>query len=305
MKEIKKVLICGIGAIGSIYANKISEFDKDSLRVLVDEKRYAKYQTTPKIFNGKILELNYVLPENQDYKADLIIIATKNDGLSEAINNIKNFVGENTIIMSLLNGVTSEELIAEKYGWKHTLLSYFIGHSAMREGNKITFDGIGDIVFGIKDNNTEKNDIEIVKNYFDKLGISYKTPDNMLRSYWLKFMLNVSSNQPSAILKMTFGQMKDNPVFMKFMKEIMREVQQLAKAEGVTDTESMADEAIISFNKMIPEGKTSMYQDVEAGRKTEVDIFAGTVLELGKKHNIQTPYNAVLYDMIKVIENNF
>jgi 2-dehydropantoate 2-reductase len=305
MKEIKKVLICGIGAIGSIYANKISEFDKDSLRVLVDEKRYAKYQTTPKVFNGKILELNYILPENQDYKADLIIIATKNDGLSEAINNIKNFVGENTIIMSLLNGVTSEELIAEKYGWKHTLLSYFIGHSAMREGNKITFDGIGDIVFGIKDNNTEKNDIEIVKNYFDKLGISYKTPDNMLRSYWLKFMLNVSSNQPSAILKMTFGQMKDNPVFMKFMKEIMREVQQLAKAEGVTDTESMADEAIISFNKMIPEGKTSMYQDVEAGRKTEVDIFAGTVLELGKKHNIQTPYNAVLYDMIKVIENNF
>ena len=305
MKEIKKVLICGIGAIGSIYASKISEFDKDSLRVLVDEKRYVKYQTTPKIFNGKILELNYVLPENQDYKADLIIIATKNDGLSEAINNIKNFVGENTIIMSLLNGVKSEELIAEKYGWKHTLLSYFIGHSAMREGNKITFDGIGDIVFGIKDNNTEKNDIEIVKNYFDKLGISYKTPDNMLRSYWLKFMLNVSSNQPSAILKMTFGQMKDNPVFMKFMKEIMREVQQLAKAEGVTDTESMADEAIISFNKMIPEGKTSMYQDVEAGRKTEVDIFAGTVLELGKKHNIQTPYNAVLYDMIKVIENNF
>lgn len=305
MKEIKKVLICGIGAIGSIYANKISVFDKDNLRVLVDEKRYVKYQTTPKIFNGKILELNYVLPENQDYKADLIIIATKNDGLSEAINNIKNFVGENTIIMSLLNGVKSEELIAEKYGWKHTLLSYFIGHSAMREGNKITFDGIGDIVFGIKDNNTEKNDIEIVKNYFDKLGISYKTPDNMLRSYWLKFMLNVSSNQPSAILKMTFGQMKDNPVFMKFMKEIMREVQQLAKAEGVTDTESMADEAIISFNKMIPEGKTSMYQDVEAGRKTEVDIFAGTVLELGKKHNIQTPYNAVLYDMIKVIENNF
>lgn len=144
-----------------------------------------------------------------------------------------------------------------------------------------------------------------MKNYFDKLGISYKTPDNMLRSYWLKFMLNVSSNQPSAILKMTFGQMKDNPVFMKFMKEIMREVQQLAKAEGVTDTESMIEEAIISFNKMIPEGKTSMYQDVEAGRKTEVDIFAGTVLELGKKHNIQTPYNAVLYDMIKVIENNF
>ena len=298
-------MICGIGAIGSIYANKIDEFDKDSLRVLVDKERYEKYQKNPKIFNGKQLNLKYILPDNNDYKADLIIIATKNNGLSEAVKNIKNFVGEDTIIMSLLNGVTSEELIAEKYGWKHTLLSYFIGHSSMREGNKITFDGTGDIVFGIKDNRTEKSDIEIVKNYFDKLGISCKTPENMFRAYWLKFMLNVSSNQPSAILKMTFGQMKDTPEFMEFMKKIMREVQQLAKAEGVTDTESMIDEAIISFNKMIPEGKTSMYQDVEAGRKTEVDIFAGTVIDLGKKHHIPTPYNNVLYEMIKIIESNY
>ena len=305
MKEIKKVLICGIGAIGSIYANKISQFDNDSLRILVDKERYEKYKKNPKIFHGKQLNLNYILPENKDYKADLIIIATKYDGLFSAIENIKNFVGEDTIILSLLNGVTSESIIAEKYGWKHTLLSYFIGHSAMRDGNKVTFDGTGDIVFGIKDDKTDKNDIEVVKNYFDKLGITYKTPENMLRAYWLKFMLNVSSNQPSAILKMTFGQMKENPEFMKYMKEIMREVQKLAKAEGVIDTDAMIDEAIASFNKMIPEGKTSMYQDIEAGRKTEVDIFAGTVIELGKKHNIPTPYNNILYEMIKIIESKF
>ena len=207
--------------------------------------------------------------------------------------------------MSLLNGVTSEEILAEQYGWKHTLLSYFIGHSAMRDGNKVIFDGIGDIVFGIRDENTDKTDIEVVKNYFDKIGISYKVSDNMLRSYWLKFMLNVSSNQPSAILKMTFGQMKNNPEFMKYMKEIMHEVQNIAKAEGVKNTDTMIDEAIVSFNKMTPEGKTSMFQDIEAGRKTEVEIFAGTIIELGKKHDIPTPYNNVLYEMIKIIESNF
>ena len=303
MKEIKKVLICGVGAIGSIYANKINDYDKESLRVLVDKDRLEKYKKAPKIFNGKVLDLNYVLPENNDFKPDLIIIATKNDGLPEAIKNIKNFVGEDTIIMSLLNGVLSEEQISEKYGWKHTLLSYFIGHSAMRDGNKITFDGTGDVVFGIKDENTDQNDIEVVKNYFDKLKINYKTPDNMPRAYWLKFMLNVSSNQPSAILGMTFGQMQENPEFIEFMKNIMREVQTIAKAEGVTDTETMIDEAVASFNKMMPNGKTSMLQDVEAGRKTEVDIFAGTIINLSKKHNIKTPYNMVLNDMIKIIES--
>ena len=124
MREIKKVLICGIGAIGSIYADKINRYDKENLRALVDKSRLEKYKKSPKIFNGKPLDLNYILPEEQGYEADLIIIATKADGLDDAIKNIKNFVGENTIIMSLLNGVFSEERIAEKYGWKHTLLSY-------------------------------------------------------------------------------------------------------------------------------------------------------------------------------------
>ena len=69
--------------------------------------------------------------------------------------------------MSLFNGVTSEEIIAQKYGWKNVPLSYFIGHSAMRNGNNITYDGIGDIVFGVKNSDvTNVEIIETVKKYF-------------------------------------------------------------------------------------------------------------------------------------------
>jgi 2-dehydropantoate 2-reductase len=302
MREIEKVIICGIGAVGSIYANKINEYDTRNLRVLVDKKRLETYSQTPKIFNGKPLNFNYVLPENKDFKADLIIIATKFDGLNEVIKNIENFVKEDTIIISLLNGVTSEEIIAEKYGWKHTMISFFIGHSAMRQGNNITHDGVGQIVFGIKNpQDTDINDIKKIKTFFDKVGIDYKTPEDMYRAYWLKYMLNVSANQPSAILKMTFGQMQSNPKFMEFLKNIMEEVRQIAQAQGVQDTETMIDEALISFNSMIPEGKTSMLQDVEAGRKTEVEMFAGTMIKLGEKHNIPTPYNKVLKEMVEIV----
>lgn len=306
MNDIKNILICGIGAVGSIYANKIHQYDCTSLKVLVDKKRFDKYTKNPKIFNGKPLNFDYILPDNSDYKADLIIIATKFDGLNDVIRDIENFVKDDTIIISLLNGVTSEELIAQKYGWKHTLISYFIGHSAMRNGNLITHDGVGTIVFGIKDEaKTNPQDIETVKKYFDKVGIEYKTPDDMLRALWLKYMLNVSANQASAILKMTFGQMQSNPKFMELLIKIMKEVQSIAKAEGVKNTETMIDEALVGFHKMIPEGKTSMLQDVEARRKTEVDMFAGTIIELGIKHNIQTPYNQVMKDMIGVIHESF
>ncbi len=306
MKEIKNVVICGIGAVGSIYANKINEYDSNLLRVLVDKNRLEKYTTNPKIFNGKPLYFNYILPDATDFKADLIIIATKFDGLKETIKNIENFVKEDTIIISLLNGVTSEEMIAEKYGWKHILLSYFIGHSAMREGNKITHDGVGTVVYGVKDpEKTDVQDIELVKNYLEKVGLDYKIPQDMQRALWLKYMLNVSSNQPSAILRMNFGQMQNNKKFMEFFTKIMKEVQIIAKAEGVKNTETMIDEALVTFNKMIPEGKTSMLQDVEAKRKTEVEMFAGTMIEFGKKHNIPTPYNQVMKDMLEVIHENY
>ena len=305
MKEIKTVLICGIGAVGSIYANKINQYDSNNLKILVDENRLKQYTQTPKIFNGKELILDYILPDNTNYKADLIIIATKYDGLNDAIKNIKNFVKEDTIILSLLNGVTSEELIAEAYGSKHVPLAYFIGHSAMRNKNIITHDGIGDIVFGIKDEKTNDiNDIKLLKDYFDKIGISYKTPRNMYRSLWLKFMLNIATNQPSAILNMTFGQMQKNKNFQNFYIKIMEEVLQIAGAEGVQDTETMIPEAIEAFNKMMSNGKTSMLQDIEAGRKTEVEMFAGTIIKLGEKHNLPTPYNHILKDMIEIIEEN-
>lgn len=302
MKEIKKVILCGLGAIGTIYADKLEKFDAENFKVLVDEARIERYKTNPIKFNGRQLTFDYILPSQEGFKADLIILATKFAGLKDAIKNIKNFVKEDTVILSLLNGVTSEDIIADVYGKDKMLYSYFIGHSSVRCGNSVTHDDVNTIVFGAENNLSEN--VVAVKNFFDKVGINYKIPDDIKRSMWLKFMLNVSANQPTAILRMTFGDMFENTHFMKFAENIMREVQSVAKAEGVLNTETMVDEALKHLKTMTPDGKTSMLQDVEAGRKTEVDMFAGTVIELGKKHGISTPYNKILREMIGIIEEH-
>lgn len=302
MKEIKKVILCGLGAIGTIYADKLEKFDAENFKVLVDEARIERYKTNPIKFNGRQLNFDYILPSQEGFKADLIILATKFAGLKDAIKNIKNFVKEDTVILSLLNGVTSEDIIADVYGKDKMLYSYFIGHSSVRCGNSVTHDDVNTIVFGAENNLGEN--VVAVKNFFDKVGINYKIPDDIKRSMWLKFMLNVSANQPTAILRMTFGEMFENTHFMKFAENIMREVQSVAKAEGVLNTETMVDEALKHLKTMTPDGKTSMLQDVEAGRKTEVDMFAGTVIELGKKHGISTPYNKILREMIGIIEEH-
>ena len=302
MKDIKRVLLCGMGAIGSIYADTLLKFDGVDFRVLLDENRLKSYRENPITFNGKTLEPEYILPDSTDYKADLIIIATKHFGLASAIENIRNFVYEDTVIMSLLNGVTSEDEIARNFGYDKILYSYFIGHSAMRSGRDIIQDGVNKIVFGSPDNFEH---VERVKNFFDKTGINYEIPDDIMYSIWLKYMLNVSSNQVSAILGYTFGDMLSNKKCMDLIVNIMKEVQSVAKAKGIKNTDKMIDDALQAINTMSKDGRTSMLQDIQAKRKSEVDMFAGTIIKLGKQYNVSTPYNVVLKDIIETMENDF
>ena len=302
MRDIKKVLLCGLGAVGTIYAEKFQKYDPENFRVLIDSSRLEKYQTYPVIYNGREMNFKYTLPSDNDYKADLIVIATKMTGLNDAILQIKNFVGEETIIIPLLNGVTSEQIIADAYGWEHVLYAYFIGHSSVRNGNSITHDDVNTFVFGAEEPSDER--VEKVKKYFENAGINYKVPEDIRHSLWCKFMLNVASNPTTALLRMTFGEMLENKHFMQLAVKIMKEVQMAAKAEGVRGTEIMIDETIAHLHTMIPDGKTSMLQDVEAGRPTEIEMFAGTMIELGKKHNFPTPYCSFLKEMFDIIHEN-
>lgn len=304
MKKIENVLICGIGAVGLTFACKIQKALPECLKVLVDIERLKKYSLEPPKMNDEEKFFDYLLPYETDYKADLVIIATKMNGLDSVCKNLKNFVDENTIILPILNGIEAEEKVAEVYGREKVLYGYFIGHSAMRVGNSVTQDGIGRIVFG-SDKAKDKERTERVCEFFTRVGIDFENPVNIKYSKWLKFALNIVVNQTSCILKMTFGEMQKSEKFLVFARNIIREVMELARLEGIEGWENLEEDFIKALFSMVENGKTSMWQDVEACKKTELDIFAGTVLRLAAKHGIQTPYNKVMYEMISIIEEKF
>ena len=89
------------------------------------------------------------------------------------------------------------------------------------------------------------------------------------------------------------------------MESAMREVLMLSEKAGV----NLSTEDIEKFNGVLnslsPQGKTSMLQDIEAGRKTEVEMFAGKVIELGKQLGVSTPINQKLFDEIRKIEAEY
>lgn len=303
MNNFPNILICGLGGVGCVCASAFYDSNFFNLKVLLDEDRYPKYKETPTTFNSKKYLFDYILPSEKNFKADLIIIATKDDGLDSAIKNIKNFVSEKTIIISLLNGIHSETKIAKEYGWKNILISFYIGNSCIREGRNIFQDGNYEIFIGDKENNN-KNAIEKVKFFFDKASIKYKISNHIMERYWKKFMVNVGLNQLCAAHNMTFKELKQNKKLVEEMKQLIWEVKLLAEKEGINNPQKLYDDTIKFLIEDFEDATPSMLQDIRAKRKTEVDIFAGEVIRLANKHKINTPINEKIYGEIKKIETN-
>lgn len=303
MKKIKNVLICGLGGVGCIYAQKLLTNKEIQLKVLVDESRLKRYSDTPRQINGKKYNFDYILPNNTEYKPDLILITAKYSGLKDTIINIRNFVSKETIIMSFINGISSEKEIANVYGNDKLLYSYVICHTIFRKGSNIEHDGITKVVFGTSEKFDNK--VALVKELFDNSNIDYEVPEDMYKSLWLKFSLNCCVNQLSAITGKTFQELWESDYCLKIMKDICMEVKAIANVEGVEDVSDFWDITLKNLHSMLPNGKTSMLQDIEAKIKPEIDLFGGMVVKLGEKHNIKTPVNKIMYNLISAISEKF
>ncbi len=118
-------------------------------------------------------------------------------------------------------------------------------------------------------------------------------------------MINVGINQVSAVLGAPYGVFQRSQKTRDLMESAMREVMAIAKTAGVNLFEKDIEDWYAFLSRLSPDGKTSMVQDVEARRKTEVEMFAGKVIELGNRYGIETPVNETLFRFIKAIEQEY
>ena len=128
-----------------------------------------------------------------------------------------------------------------------------------------------------------------VKELFDLAGIVSEVSADMVRRLWWKFMINVGINQASAILRGSYGLFQTSPPARALMDAAMREVIELSRKAGVPLTEADLGRMHEVLETLNPDGKTSMLQDVEARQKTEVEMFAGKVVELGRRFGVGSP----------------
>jgi 2-dehydropantoate 2-reductase len=310
MQDIHTALVVGAGAIGSIVAAKIHTAFPGTVRILADGARGQRLRTDGLILNDERFDIP-LAPEGRAAGSGeapgLVIVAVKGQHLPQAIEDMRPYVGADTLMLSLLNGISSEGDLSAAFGVEHVLYAMIIGIDAVREGNAISYTRSGIIHFGDALNKPGELSERVVRvsRFLDQAGIRYEVPERMIRTLWYKFMINVGINQASAVLRAPYGAFQKVPEAKRLMESAMLEVISLSKALGTGLLEVDLQSWYKTLETLSPEGKTSMLQDVEAYRKTEVELFSGTVIRLGLETGIPVPVNQHLYTQIQSIEQGY
>ena len=309
-KKIHTVAILGTGAVGSYFVWGLQEKLGENLWVIAKGERKARLASEGISINEVDYQLHVRTPREAK-GADLLIVATKYAALGDILDDIAEIVEDHTIVVSPLNGVDSEEVIGARIGMDKILWSN-IKIASQRVGRSIRF--IPKITLGLTFGETIQAQsgqketgkaepgprMRAMAELFDGTPLRYQMSEDIMTDIWYKFAFNVSRNLPQAILGCGVGAYDDSENVKHLMMCLRNEVVAVAGAQGIDIRELSPLEKRRGVSA--PYARYSTLQDLDAGRHTEIDMFSGTVIRLGKKYGISTPYNEFVYYAIKALE---
>jgi 2-dehydropantoate 2-reductase len=301
--EIKSAALIGLGAMGVFFAPRMEEhLGKENFCVIAQGERKKRLESRGVFINGENHRFSICTPF-EGTKKDLVIMAVKDMALEQAIQDIYHFVGENTLILCVMNGVESEQRVAAVYGWDHVLYSYMRMSIVMKEG-RADFDPYwGKVYFGEAQNEQLTERVMAVRDVMEKCDIPYKIERDMMWGLWFKYMSNVGENLTCALLGIPFGAYRRSEAANEIRWAAMKEVQEVAKATGIIITDEQMKKQHESICRIPYQNKPSTLQDLDAGKKTEVEMFAGSMVKMGKIHGIPTPICWMFLHGIHVLED--
>lgn len=305
MKEIKTIGIFGLGALGTLYAHLLTQgLGKEHVFVLADHERINRYEAQGIYYNGERCDFHYVETATHTEPLDVLIFAVKFGALHAAIESCRHLVTPETTLVSVLNGVSSERVLGEAFTPEQIVWCVAQKMTARKEGNRVTVRPVGELALGVPAG-YDPCHLQRLSTLFDSISFPYSLPVDIRTHMWSKLLCNVGTNQPTMVFACGFGELQKEGKPREIMFASMREVVQVANAEGVPLSEDDVTHWVNIVDAFPPDSETSMRQDGKNRQKSEVELFSGTIRRLGVKHGIPTPANDWLYEQVQKIESTY
>jgi 2-dehydropantoate 2-reductase len=302
-----KTVIVGAGAMGGLFGGLLTRLGEEVWLVGNRKEQIDSICSVGLTFEEKgksrIIPVNATSDVTSVGRADLVIFFVKTYDTEGAVSDSLVLEKEDTIFLTLQNGLGNEEVICKKIDRKKVVLGV-TGHGAtlLRPGH-IRHAGWGKTFIGELDHRITHRATQIAQ-MFCKAGIETEVSPNIHDQVWGKLVVNAGINALTALTGFKNGQLLDYPETARLMEKLVFEAAEVARRKGIHIEENPI-ERVRKAAEATRENRSSMGQDFDHRRKTEIDAINGAVVREAQPLEVPVPFNQAVTDLVKAIEKSF
>jgi len=289
------IIIFGAGAIGSLLGAYLSK--NNNVLLIGRTSHILSIKKNELIIKGKInLKVKIKAEESADglkFKPDLLILTVKSYDTETAILQIKKIIDENTTVLSLQNGLDNIDKIKQYISYEKIIAGVTTHGAFFSKPGVVMHTGKGTTILGELNGKKTERIVDIV-NCFNQSKIEAVFSKDIIKEIWYKAVINSSINPLTAIFECKNGYLLKNPVLENLLDKICKESSKIARANGVDISYKNALEKTKDVIRETSENYSSMLQSLKKDGRTEIESINGRLVEIGKKHNLETLLNETL-----------
>jgi len=296
-----KVTVLGCGALGSLMAFRLSRAGTDVQVCQRLGPQLEALKSSGIVFldqDGKEERARCRVASSlsQLEKADVTLVMVKSYQTEEATLQLSGHLRPSGIVLTLQNGLGNAEILASVLG-EEKVAAGTCTYGAHRLGpGRIAWGGDGLIRLGPWKKGV---DLAFAAALLEKSGLQTRLEEDPRIALWEKVILNAAVNTVSALTRLENGEMLVNPDTLGLIDGIVREGVEVARLSGFKLENQSMRGLVMSVLEKTSKNRTSMLQDVENGRRTEIDAIVGTLVEAGRKNGISLPRLETVYALIR------
>lgn len=300
-----RVGVVGCGAVGSLFAAHLAQrgeaevwaYDLDSEHVAAINDRGLRLSGVGEV-HGR---LQATTDPTRLPACDFGIVATKGMHTASAIQATAGAFRDGAVC-SVQNGVGNEEIIAEHV--TRVIRGTTFPAGRILEPGHVAWDTAGDTSIGpFEPSPASIEEVETLAGLLTRAGMPTEALADARGAQWTKVIFNAASNPIGALTGLTHGRVCELPELRELVRRLVAEGVAVADAQGIvlgSDPDALIDHAA----EVAYDHRASMLQDVEAGRRTEVDALNGGIVRFGREHGVATPLNASIWALVHGLERS-
>lgn len=303
-----KIVIVGPGAMGSLFAAFLSRAKEEVWLLDKNRERAARIQQ-----NGISLEgvsgnwqaqAKVTSDSREIGEADLLLVCVKSYDTKEAMARARPVIGENTLVLTVQNGIGNIEILNEIAGSEKVIGGATNLGATLLDAGKIRHAGRGETVIGRIDGKIPVQ-MRSIREVFNKAGLETRISRDIKGLLWSKLIINVGINALTAITRLNNGRLTEFEGTRRILRSAVTEAIRVAKRKRIR---LIYDDPLAKVEAVCEATATnvsSMLQDVLRKKRTEIDFINGVIVRQGQELGIPVPTNAMLVDLVKTIEASY